>query len=392
MKKIEIQPVWAEIRLDAVAANVRALKKLLPAGCRLMAVVKADGYGHGAVRVARTALENGAERLAVARLAEGLALRQAGVRAPILLFGYTPPENLEQVLDHDLTPTLYSLETARAHSAKAASVGRRLAVHLKIDTGMGRLGVLPNCLRTGNPSPASEAKLVKDIKAIAALPHIEIEGVYTHFAAADSADKRYAHRQFDIFQSILDQLAANGVDVELRHAANSAATIELPKTHLDLVRPGISIYGFYPSDDVDKRIVTLEPAMALKTRIIQLKRVPTGFHVSYGMTYTTERPTTIATVPLGYADGYSRKLSSRGTMLVRGVRAPIVGRVCMDLTMLDVGAVPGVQMEDEVVAFGRQGDAEITADEVAATLETINYEIVSSLTARVPKVYKSSHQ
>jgi alanine racemase len=388
MKTSEKQLVWSEIHLDAIASNVRALKRLLPPGCRLMAVVKADGYGHGAVRVARTALESGAEHLAVARLSEGIELRRAGVRAPILLFGYTPPENLEPVFEHDLTPTVYSSQTAREFSAKAASAGRQLAVHLKIDTGMGRLGVLPNCLSTGEPSSWKEAELVRDILAIGALPNIRIEGVYTHFAAADSADKSYAHRQFDIFQSILDQLAAGGLAIELRHAANSAATIEFPRSHLDLVRPGISIYGFYPSDEVNKRIVALEPAMTLKTRIIQLKKVPPGFHISYGMTYTTDRPTTIATVPLGYADGYSRKLSSKGAMLVRGVRVPIVGRVCMDLTMLDVGAVPDVKMEDEVVAFGRQGEVEITADEVAAALETINYEIVSSLTARVPKVYK----
>jgi alanine racemase len=388
MKTNEKHLIWSEIHLDAIASNVRALKRLLPPGCRLMAVVKANGYGHGAVRVARTALENGAEQLAVARLAEGVELRRAGVRAPILLFGYTPPENLQTVFSHDLTPTVYSFETARAYSAKAESAGRQLAVHLKIDTGMGRLGVLPNGLSTAEPSSGKEAELVEDIAAIDALPNIRIEGVYTHFAAADSADKSYAHRQFDMFQSILDQLAASGLAVELRHAANSAATIELPKSHLDMVRPGISIYGFYPSHEVDRDIVTLKPAMTLKTRIIQLKKVPPGFHISYGMSYTTDRPTTIATVPLGYADGYSRKLSSRGTMLVRGVRVPIVGRVCMDLTMLDVGAVPGVKMEDEVVAFGRQGASEITADEVAAMLETINYEIVSSLTARVPKVYK----
>lgn len=379
--------VWAEIDLSAIAANVKALKALLQPGSRLMAVVKADGYGHGAVKVAQTALQNGAGHLAVARLEEGIELRKAGITAPILIFGYTPPENLRRMIEHDLMPTVYSLESARACSEIAAAAGKVLPIHIKIDSGMGRLGLLPVRLETGELDATDETRMVKDIQSIARLPAIELEGIYTHFAAADSADKAYSHRQLDLFLHILEQVKASGVTIGIRHAANSAATIELPQAHLDMVRPGISLYGFYPSDEVDRTRIALKPAMTLKTRIIQLKQVPDGFHVSYGMTYTTARPTTIATVPLGYADGYSRRLSSRGHMLVRGTRVPIVGRVCMDLTMLDVGALPDAQVGDEVVAFGRQGEVEIHADELAATIDTINYEIVSSLTARVPKVY-----
>lgn len=380
--------VWAEIDLNAIAANTRALKAMVPSGCRLMAVVKAGGYGHGAVKVAQTALQNGAEHLAVARMAEGIELRKAGIAVPILIFGYTPPENVSQIISHHLTPTAYSLATARAYNEIAAAAEKVLPIHIKIDSGMGRLGFLPDPLGTEELELSDENRLIADIQSIARLPAIDLEGIYTHFAAADSADKAYSNRQLELFLRILEQVEANGIGVKIRHAANSAATIELPQAHLDMVRPGISIYGFYPSDVVDKGRIVLKPAMTLKTRIIQLKKVPAGFHISYGMTYTTDRPTTIATVPLGYADGYSRRLSSCGLMLVRGMRVPIVGRVCMDLTMLDVGELATVKEGDEVVAFGRQGDAELSADEVADTLGTINYEIVSGLTARVPKVYR----
>ena len=383
----EKQLVWAEVDLEALASNIRALKGMLNPGCRMMAVVKADGYGHGSTEVARTALKSGAESLAVARLSEGIQLRQNGIKAPILVFGYTPPENLPHFFDHDLTPTVYSVASARAYSEMSTATGRPLPVHIKIDSGMGRLGFLPDKWETGDLTLVDDRRLIESIRTIARMNDIKVEGVYTHFAAADSADKAYSDSQFGIFKSVLKQLKSENIEFEFRHAANSAATIELPGTHLDMVRPGISIYGFYPSEEVDKSLVSLKPAMTLKTRIIQLKRVPAGFNVSYGMTYTTDQQTTIATVPLGYADGYNRKLSSTGHMLVKEIRVPVVGRVCMDLTMLDVGSVPDVEMEDEVVAFGRQGDAEISADEVATTLGTINYEIVSSLTARVPKVY-----
>ena len=381
------EALWTEVDLGAVADNVRALKGLLQPGCRLMAVVKADGYGHGASEVARTALENGASHLGVARLAEGIDLRRAGIGAPILIFGYTHPEDVPHLLRYDLTQALYSPATAEAYSQRAAAGGGTLPVHIKIDTGMGRLGLLPERLKRPGKGAGSESRLVEKIDSIARLPSLAIVGIFTHFAAADSVDKAYSHRQLDIFLSTLQQLESSGIGPGLRHAANSAAVMELPESHLDMVRPGISIYGLYPSPEIDKDRIRLSPAMALKTRIIHLKRVPAGFKVSYGMTYTTTRPTTIATVPVGYADGYSRGLSSKGHMLVGGAKVPVVGRVCMDLTMLDVGGVGGVEPGDEVVVFGRQGAEQISADEVAAAIGTINYEIVSSLTARVPRTY-----
>ena len=379
--------IWAEIDLSAIAHNVAELRRITHPAARLMAVVKADGYGHGAVEVARTALANGAEWLGVARLPEAILLREAGLGAPILLFGYTPPQAAGRLVEYDLRQSVYCLAAAKAYSAAAAAQGKRIRVHLKVDTGMGRLGLVPAALSGKASSDAVGEEFIREAAAIARLPGLEPEGIFTHFAASDSADTSYARRQFALFLEVLDALRAAGLEFALRHAANSAAVIALPASHLDLVRPGIALYGLKPSDEVDLAAVSLKPAMALKTRIIHLKPVPAGTCISYGMTYRTPSPTVIATVPAGYADGFRRLFSSRGEMLVGGRRVPVVGRVCMDLTMLDVGSVPGVRVEDEVVVFGRQGGASISADDLARALGTINYEIVCDLTARVPRVY-----
>jgi len=374
--------VWAEVDLKAIAHNVQALKKITNPEARLMAVVKADAYGHGVLQVTRQALASGADVLAVARLNEAIQLRKAGFDVPILIFGYTPPKHADKLIEFDLTQTVWSFKTAEALSTASAS-GKPIKVHLKVDTGMGRLGLLPDCFRSASP----EKTAIREVESIASLAGLELEGIYTHFAAADSADKSYAQKQFEIFLDFFDELRKTGLTIPVRHAANSAAIIDMPETHLDCVRPGISLYGLYPSDEVDKSRILLKPAMSLKARIVHLKQVPAGFKVSYSMTHETSKPTTIASVPIGYADGFNRLLSNQGHMLVGGFRAPIVGRVCMDQTMLDVGHVPDVKLEDEVVIFGRQQDESITVDEVAASLNTINYEIVSSLTARIPKVY-----
>jgi alanine racemase len=376
--------IWAEIDLNAIAHNVKELRRITNSNARVMAVVKANGYGHGSVEVARTALANGAQWLGVARLHEAVVLREAGLEAPILIFGYTPPEEADRLVAYDLAQTVYSAAAAEALSEQPASKGRKIRVHLKVDTGMGRLGFLPEALA---PDLSAAEDLVRQIGEIYRLPGIQIEGIFTHFATSDSADKEYALRQLDLFRQVLARLAAVGLDPPLKHAANSAAVIDLPESHLDMVRPGIAIYGLYPSHEVDKARIRLKPAMELKSRIIHVKRVPAGFKISYGITYETSKPTTIATVPVGYADGLSRRLSSRGDMLVHGQRAPIVGRICMDLTMLDVGHLSDVAIGDEAVVFGRQGDAHIHVDELAGSLETINYEIVTSISARVPREY-----
>jgi alanine racemase len=378
---------WAEVDLTAIAANVRELRRLTAPGARLMAVVKANAYGHGAVEVARTALANGAEWLGVARLGEAIHLRQAGLDPPLLVFGYTPPSDAEKLMDFNVRQSVYSLTTASQYSCAAVARGSRIKVHLKVDTGMGRLGLVPAALIGKSQGDPAGSELIRDATAVARLPGIEAEGIFTHFAASDSADKSSANRQLALFLDVIDRLHAEGLDFPIRHAANSGAVMELADSHLDLVRPGIAVYGLAPSQEVDMTRVRLKPAMALKTRIIHLKSVPSGFSVSYGMTYRAPNPTLIATVPTGYADGFRRLFSSQGRMLVRGRRVPVVGRVCMDLSMLDVGTVPDVSLDDEVVIFGKQGSDCISADEIAQALGTINYEVVCDVAARVPRIY-----
>lgn len=379
--------IWAEIDLDAVAANVRELRRVTRPEARLLVAVKANAYGHGLVEVARQALESGADALGVARMPEALALRDAGIDAPVLVFGFTPPSDVEALVRHDLIQTVYALKTARAYAELIGKSGGRLKVHLKVDTGMGRLGILPDSRRYVEPGMDISDHAVRAVLDIAGLHELMLEGIFTHFASSDSADKRFAEEQFDIFMAFLDQLKRSGLEFEVRHAANSGAIIDMPHTHLDMVRVGVSLYGLYPSGEVDKSRIDLTPVMTLKARIAHLKKVPAGFPVSYGMTHTTQAPTTVATVPVGYADGFNRRLSNRGHMLVRGQKAPIIGRVCMDLTMIDVGHIPGAAVEDEVVILGRQANEAITADELADLLDTINYEITSAITARVPRVY-----
>jgi alanine racemase len=379
---MQLPLLWADIDLAAIAHNMRELRRITDAKVKLMVAVKADGYGHGAIEVARAVLQNGATHLGVARLEEGIHLRRADIGAPILILGYTPAQCAAQLLTHHLMPTVYSLNNARNLAAAAEAHHQHLTIHIKVDTGMGRLGVPDDTLRLDDAGRAAA-----DIAAITQLPGLELQGLYTHFATADHEDKTYARQQFAHFQKLLAVLNTNGQKIPLRHAANSGAIIDMSETHLDMVRAGISVYGLYPSREVNRSRIDLRPALQLKAKIIHLKEVPAHTKISYGGTFETTAPTTIATIPVGYGDGYSRLLSNRGHMLVRGRRAPIAGRICMDLTMLDVGHIDHVQLGDEVVLIGRQGEETISADEVATQSETINYEVVTRLMARVPRFY-----
>lgn len=379
--------VWAEIDLKAIAHNIRELRRITNPKARFMAVVKANAYGHGIIEVAKQSLENGTEVLGVANIEEGSQIRKAGIKAPVLILSYAPPEQSKKLIEFNLTQTVYSYETAKLLSEAASAYGKKIKVHIKVDTGMGRLGLLPNQLGLSKYNKEITDSSVSEVESIFRLPMLEIEGIFTHFATADKSNRSYANNQFEIFMDFLSQLRINGLETPVTHAANSAAIINMPETHLDMVRAGISIYGLYTSKEVDRSIIKLKPAMELKTKIIHLKKVPAGFKVSYGITYETERPTTIATVRIGYADGLNRLLSSKGRMLVCGQSAPIVGRICMDLTMLDVGEIPEVAMEEEVVIFGKQGNSSITVDEIASTINTINYEVVSTIMERVPRIY-----
>ncbi len=377
---------WTEINLGAIRHNIKTLKKNLGKEVKFMAVVKADGYGHGSVKIAKVALKNGASWLGVARLTEAIKLREAKIEAPILIFGHIAPCDVEKLAKHDLTITLLNLKQAQEVSLEALRQGVFLKVHLKVDTGMGRLGLLPDHLRA---DPSINHDAVKEIRAISSLDNIRLEGIYTHFAAADLKDKTYTIYQLENFNLLLEELVKAGVRIKICHTSNSAAIIDLPQASYDMVRAGIAMYGLYPSNQVYKSNALLKPAMALKSVITSLKEVPAGFKISYGMTYTTRIRTKIAIVPVGYADGYPRLLSSNGYILVRGKKAKIAGRVCMDQTMIDVGHIPMVQPGDEVVLIGSQGKETITVDEIADRTRTINYEIVSLLSHRLPRVYSS---
>jgi alanine racemase len=364
---------YAEIDLDAIAHNVAALKTHVGPTVEVMAVVKANAYGHGAIQVARVALESGAGRLAVARVAEGVQLRRAGLTCPILVMGYAVPDESVAVVEHGLTATVNTPEVARAVSGRAVGLGRTATVHVKVDSGMGRFGLLPE-------------EVVPFVDEIAGLPGLDLEGIYTHFAVADLPDKTYTRQQFATFRQVLDAVERAGHRFRVRHAANSAATLDLPETHLDAVRVGIAIYGLRPSDEVEPA-VPLRPALSLKSRVARLRTLPAGSSISYGRTFVTQRPTPVVLVPVGYGEGYHRLLSNRGAVLIGGRRAPIVGRVCMDQFVVDVSHIPGVAEGDEVVLIGAQGDQRITAEEIAGLAGTINYEVTTGLLQRIPRLF-----
>ncbi len=371
--------VWAEVDKDVLSHNFREVKKLLSPGVRIMAVVKANGYGHGAYEVARVAIEGGATYLAVARLEEALSLREQGISLPILVFGPVPVDGLGEAIEKDITLTVFSIYQARLYSSRLSSMGRELKCHLKVDTGMGRLGVVV-CERF--------SRGIEEIVSIRSLDFLKWEGIYTHFACADSLDLSSAKSQLELFLKMLGELNDKGIFFEIRHAANSAAIIQMPQSHLDMVRPGIMLYGIYPSEEVETlEKVKLMPAMNLRARIAHVKEVGKGFRVSYGSTYVTPRAMKIATIPVGYADGYPRILSGRGRVKIRGIECPILGRVCMDQFMVDVSALSEVAPGDEVLLFGRDRWGTLRAEKVATWANTIGYEMVSSLTSRVKRIY-----
>lgn len=365
----------AVVDLDRIGQSVSGARGLVGDTVEIMAVVKADGYGHGAVRVAKKALRSGANSLAVAYPEEGAELRESGVTAPILVLGLTPPElndAVEVVVETGLTQTVAEKELPAALNATCPE-GKKVPVHIKVDTGMGRIGVRPE-------------DVVEYVSFLKGLDKIEIEGIYTHFPSADEADKKFTRKQIDVFFDLMAELRGRGIEIPKVHMANSGGILAHPKSYLTAVRLGISLYGLYPSGEVE-RSIPLDPAMSFLTRVRYLKRVPKGTPISYGRTFVTKRETAVATLPVGYADGYPRILSNRGHVLVGGEEAPIIGRVCMDMSMVDVTDIPGVEVNDEVVLFGRQGKGEIHIDRMAEWLNTINYEVTCIVGKRVPRVY-----
>lgn len=365
----------AEVSLDAIHSNVVRLKRHLQPSCRLMAVVKADGYGHGAVEVALTALEAGADYLAVAFVDEALQLREAGIEQPILVLGHTPPRSLEAAVRHRIALTVFSEDMLDSLAACAERLKETALIHIKYDTGMSRLGL----------TDTEETILLA--RRAATSPGIRLEGVFTHFADADAEDAACTHAQFAKFGQLLLRLDQEGLNIPLKHCCNSAAALRFPPMHLDMVRIGIALYGLSPSAAASSEAVALTPALQLKTAVCSLKRIPPNQPIGYGGTFVSDRETMIAVLPVGYADGYARSLSNRGYVLIRGRRAPIVGRICMDQTMVDVSGVPETSVGDEVVLYGAGGSDAIPVDEAAEWTHTIHYETVCLVGKRVPRLY-----
>jgi len=372
--KVNVRPTKAIVNLAAIAHNIRELKRHAGGNVLFMAVIKADAYGHGIVPVAKMAVASGADWLGVALLEEAVKLRRAGITSPILIFGIVPPEGGVAAVKYNISVAVCRLANVLELNKAAEEVGQKASVQIKVDTGMGRIGLQPE-------------NVLSFVESLATLKHIRIEGLFSHFSSADDKDKTYAYRQLERFKRVIASLDARGINIPIKHFAGSAATLDLPASYFDMVRPGISLYGIYPSNHVSKAI-DLQPAMALKTQIIFIKDLSKGSPISYGNTYVTSKSSRIATLPIGYADGYPRLLSNQGEVLVCGRRVPVVGRVCMDMTMIDVSDAPGVEVGTEVILFGRQNGDEIFVDEIAYKAGTIAYEILCGITNRVPKVYE----
>jgi len=363
------RPVWAEINLENLAHNVTEFKKFIGPDCQLMAVVKANAYGHGDLPIARTALAHGATWLAVALPEEGVKLRRSGIAAPILVLGALSAHQLETCVAKDLVVTVFQWEHAQALSNIARRLQKNVRVHVKVDTGMSRIGIRPE-------------ETVEFVKRLQGLPGLEVQGIFTHFATADQVGDPYAQWQWQRFSWVLRELKQAGIHIPIKHCANTAAALLMPETHLDMVRIGLGIYGLYPCF----HSIELKPVFSLHTQVVAVKRVPPGTAISYGRTYVTWKESTIVTLPIGYADGLSRHLGEKGLVIINGVKYPFAGRITMDHCMVDVGDAD-VQIGDQVTLIGKQGDQEITVDDWARWLDTINYEIPCMISDRVIRVY-----
>lgn len=372
---LDVRPTYVQVNLDNLIYNFNEIRKNIKEGTMIMPVIKANGYGHGSVELGKLYKEIGADRLAVSLLNEGVELRRAGINGPLMILNYTPSYQMDTVVANDLIQSIYRYEDAFNLSKVAGEMGKSVKIHIKIDSGMGRVGFLPN------------DDSVNDIMRISKLSNLEIEGIFTHFAKADETDKSFTRLQFDRFMKIVANLEKEGLSIPIKHVSNSAAIIDHPEYNLDLVRPGIMLYGYYPSFEVDMNRIHLKPAMTLKAIISNVKDVEKDTGISYGHIYHTERKSKIATVPIGYADGYSRLLSKKAEAFIKGKIVPVVGRICMDQLMLDVTDVEDVKPGDEIIFFGEGVRGYPSVDEVSEKLGTINYELVCMMGRRLPRVY-----
>ncbi len=366
---------WAEIDLDSLTYNIHEIRRITNPSAKIMAVVKADAYGHGVREVAKTLIDEGADYLAVACVDEGKQLRNDGITVPILILGAVMPEDAEDLIGYQLMPAVFDYELAKAVSDAALSKNTRAKIHIKLDTGMSRIGFV-----TGVDDDA----VCREIAEIAALPGIEIEGIFSHFSTSDEHDQSYTKLQFNRFMTVCSMLEERGIKIPIRHIATSAAIMMYPETHLEMVRAGVILYGLYPSEEVDKTKLSLKPVMSVKARVTMVKELEENRGVSYGKSYITNHRTRIATVPIGYADGYTRLLSGKAQMIAKNEKVPVIGRICMDQCMIDVTNVHTINAGDEVVVFGADT---VTADDLAEWIGTINYEIICVIAKRIPRIY-----
>lgn len=369
------RPTYVEVNLDNLVHNYSEIRRIVRKETEIMPVIKANGYGHGAVELAKLYTTLGVNRLAVSLLNEAIELRRAGIDKPILILNFTPDYQMIEVAANDLTQAIYRYEDAVALSEAAAEMGKKLKIHIKLDTGMSRIGFLPS------------EESVENILKISQIPNLEIEGISTHFAKSDEADKTFTRLQFDRFMKMVETLENRGLTIPLKHISNSSAIIDLPEYNLDIVRPGIILYGYYPSDEVNKEKVDIRPAMTLRTVVSNIKTLPAETGISYNHVYTTPVEANIATVPIGYADGYPRTLTGKGQVFVAGKRVTIKPRICMDQMMFDATGLGDVKVGDEVIYFGYGNKNWPSVDEVAKTFGTINYEIICMMGRRLPRVY-----
>ncbi|WP_035292370.1 alanine racemase [Clostridium sp. KNHs214] len=369
-----LRPVWAEIQLDKLANNMREIRRVSKSK-DIIAVVKADAYGHGALDVAPVFLENGANRLAVAVISEAVELRRGGIECPIMILGFTPPNLIDNLLRYDIEQTVYSYDFAEEISKMAVKSNKIAKIHIALDTGMGRIGFLP------------EENSVEQVYKISKLPNIIVEGIFSHFSAADEKDKEYTYKQLEHFNWFYNKLKDKGVNINIRHIANSAGIIDLPETHFEAVRPGIIQYGYYPSEEVSKDKINIKPAMQLKTNVVHIKKIPAGEYIGYGRKFKTTKDSVIATLPVGYADGYTRLLFAKGKVIINNKFAPVVGRICMDQCMIDITDVEDVKVGTDVILIGETEEIKFNAEDAAEILGTISYEVVCMISKRVPRVY-----
>ncbi len=373
------RPVWVEINLDNLVHNISEVRRVTRDDAKVTAVIKADGYGHGAVVIAQTLLENGADRLAVATLTEALQLRKTYPETEILVLGYTEESSIHLAIENRLIQTIYTYQQAVKFNEIAKKMNQTLKVHIKLDTGMTRLGMMP------------EVETIEVIKNIMSLENLYVEGLYTHFARADEYNKEATQKQVSNFEFIRKGLESEGITLDIYHVSNSASIIDLPEYNYDMVRAGIMLYGLYPSDEVNRDDVKLKEVMSLHTKISRVQEVSGSVGISYGHKYVTEEAQTIGTLPIGYADGYSRSLTFKAEAIIKGKnkKVPVIGRICMDQCMIDVSDVE-VEIGDEIILFGEDMDQRISIDDIASHLNTINYEVVCMINKRVPRVYTKS--